>query len=280
MSNTLVKAPDIGSEKDFRVLIPRYFSEELSAQSPLTLKVRRSDLKKFIHLFHDLYGCYDANLWHPSDSRMFLESLSKRGYADSYRNRISASLKAFGRWVWDSRVIDRDPVKHLKDLVIEPPAPQAIEDKAWHRLQKAADMLVAKPRSKAAQDHRNKTLIIIFEASALRAEELLNLRLDQFVGNKFVNVRVKGGRVRSAVSIKKDAASLLRDYIDNWRTGGSSFLFTNRYGHKLSRNGAAKALTKVAAAITPNGDLTKINATLIDEKEKAEHDFLRPVFGC
>lgn len=247
MSNSLVNMPDFQSEMDFRDLIPRYFAEELAALSPLTIKVRRTDLKKFIQFFQSLYCCYDAKLWYPRDSRLFLDSLKKSGYADTYINRNLASIKAFGYWLWETRLVDHDPVKHLKELHLEPPVPQAIEDKAWHRLQKAADILIAKPRSKAAQDFRNKTLMVVYEASGLRAEELLGLTLKQFVANKFVNVRTKGGCVRAVVSIRIAAADLLREYISHHRMAGSEFIFTNRYGGRLSRNGVAKAFNKVAA---------------------------------
>lgn len=82
--------------------------------------------------------------------------------------------------------------------------------------------------------------------SGLRIEELLRLKLNQFVDNRFINVIAKGGKIRSAVSISKETAGLVRDYVLNNRTGGSDYLFTNRYGDRLSRNGLAKALNKIS----------------------------------
>ena len=48
------------------------------------------------------------------------------------------------------------------------------------------------------------------------------------------------------VKISKETAVSVKEYLENHRTSGSNFLFTNRYGSRLSRNGIAKALDKVA----------------------------------
>ncbi len=247
MSKELVKVGHFPSEMvSMMDLVPKYYAEELSGLSPLTLKVRRTDLKKFFEFFQSMYGGLDARLWYPRDSRLFIDFLQRDGYAATYANRNLASIKSFGHWLWHSRYIDHDPVKGIREIHLDPPTPQALDEREWHRFQKAADLLIAKPRSKHSQDFRNKVIAITLEASGLRIEELLSLRLDQLVGNRLINVAAKGRKIRAAVTIKRGVSEMMRDYINNWRIDGSDYLFTNRYGGRLSRNGVAQALNRIA----------------------------------
>lgn len=79
----------------------------------------------------------------------------------------------------------------------------------------------------------------------MRIFEVLGLKLNQIQGRKLVGVRCKNQKVRD-VLIRKDAAELLHEYLRSYRTPGSDYLFTNRYGSSLSRNGVARAFTNIA----------------------------------
>lgn len=247
MSKELAKVGHFPSEMVSMLdLLPKYYAEELSGLSPLTLKVRRTDLKKFFEFFQSMYGSLNARLWYPRDSRLFIDSLRRDGYSATYSNRNLASIKSFGHWLWQNRHIDHDPVKGIREIQLDQPAPQALDEREWHRFQKAADLLIAKPRSKYSQDFRNKVIALTLEASGLRIEELLSLRMDQLVGNRLINVASKGRKIRATVAIKREVCDLIRDYVNKSRVSGSDYLFTNRYGERLSRNGVAQALNRIA----------------------------------
>jgi site-specific recombinase XerD len=94
-------------------------------------------------------------------------------------------------------------------------------------------------------------MLAALNASGLRISELLNLRLHQFVGKRFVNVLCKGGKIRT-ILIMQEAATLIREYVERYRTSASDYLFTNRYGDKLSRNGIAGALQRIASHANVN----------------------------
>ncbi len=263
MNKSLQIVPSFPSEMgaDMQVLLPKYFAEELSGLSPLTLKVRRTDLTKFVQFYNSMYGNLNAKNWYPRDSRLFLDELGRQGYAPSYRNRNLASIKSFGRWLWEYRYVDHDPVKGLREIQIEL-QPKVIDERQLHRFYKIADRLAAQPTHAKSQGFRNAVLAQTLEASGLRIEEVLSLTLEQFVGNRFLNVKAKGGKVRSAVSIKKEVADLIRCYIRSYRTRGSNAIFTNRYGTRLSRNGVAQALNKIAALASSafaGGEMIKVS---------------------
>ena len=246
MQQSLIKVTENGSQMDFRELVVKYFNEELSALSPLTLEIRKTDLKKFFQFFYSQYKCYDLCIWYPRDSKMFLESLFGQDYSLNYINRNLSSIRSFGNWLWQNKYINQDPIKHIKEYKLDEPKPKALDDLTLSRLFKTADLLIAKPRSKDSQDLRNLVMFQVLLKSGLRIEEILRLKLNQFVDNRFINVIAKGGKIRSSVSISKETAVLIRSYITDTRTGGSDYLFTNRYGGRLSRNGLAKALNKIS----------------------------------
>lgn len=247
MQQSLVKVGQNGSQMDFRELVSKYFNEELSALSPLTIEARKIDLKKFFQFFLKCYNSSDLSSWYPGDTKLYLEFLMSQDYSINYLNRNLSSVRSFGTWLWTNKYINQDPIKHIKEYKFDEPKPKAIDDLTLNRLFKTADLLLAKPRSKDSQDARNITIFQVLLKSGLRIEEILRLKLIQFVDNKFINVIAKGAKIRTAVTINKETADLVRDYIDNYRTDRSEYLFTNRYGNKLSRNGLGKALNKVCS---------------------------------
>jgi integrase/recombinase XerC len=234
-----------GEEMDLRAIACLYLIEN-SALSPLTLKIRKSDIKQFIEFYYSYYGTYSYKFWYPRDSMFFIENMRKRGYSVNYLNRITASLKTFGSFFLEKGYLLHNPCRGIREIPMEQPPPKSFESKELSRLYKSAEMLAVTPRSIHAQDVRNKTVILVLEGTGLRIEEVLSLKLSQFINGKFLNVRTKGGSVRSSVPFRKEVTESITDYIVHHRTEGSHFLFTNYRGQKLSRNGIAKAINKIA----------------------------------
>ena len=251
--NSSQKSLTVPSHKSFHDLIPRYFQEEvLGIRSPLTVVAKKNDLRLFMRFLHERNGeLVLADQWLPMDTRAFLDQLTKDGYAPATRNRALATLRAFSNWLISTGVIIMNPVKGIRDLQLEALVPRAIRDREWYRIQRAAELLSMNPEKSYAQGFRNKAVLAALNTSGLRISELLGLKIDQFVGRKLVNVLCKGGKVRT-ILIAKDAAEIISAYIGSYRINGSEYLFTNRFGQQLSRNGIADALHKIAAHASAN----------------------------
>ena len=271
MSNLPEKVGNFGSEKDFRSLIIKYFNQEVAGRSHLTIKAKHQDLKKFLLFYESVNGHLNADAWMVRDTKLFIDELERQNYSPASINRILASVRAFGFWVQENGILIVNPCKGIRELQLEPCQPKSVDDLSYHRLKKAAEILIAKPRSLVAQDFRNHALLECLNSSGLRIHEVLGLKLHQIQGKRLVGVRCKGGRIRD-VLIKKEAADLIYEYVRNHRTGGSDFLFSNRYGHRLSRNGVAKALDKIAGYAS---------ATLSEPLNVTPHRFRhRHAFKC
>ncbi len=261
MENLPEKVGRFGSDKIFSVLLDRYFREEVAGKSPLTIKAKMCDVKKFLMFYQAMNGHLRGGEWMVRDTRLFLDELQKQGYSPATLNRIFATLKSFGSWLQEVEVLRVHPCKGIQELHLDPSPPKAIRDLEFHRLNKAADVLVNGSDAKYSQDYRNKIMLATLDASGLRISELLNLKLEQLQGKKLTGVHCKGGHVRD-VLIRQDVADIIRGYVDRHRVPGSSFLFTNRYGESISRNGIAKAFDKIASYANASlADDQRINLT-------------------
>jgi len=215
--------------------------------SPLSIKAKQEDLQKFLLFFHGINNHLKADEWYLRDSKLFVDELIKQEYAPASVNRILATIRAFGRWLRDEGVITHDPCWKIRELQIAPLKPKRVDDLSFHRLMKTSDVLTSGQQSEHSQNFRNKTMMALLNNSGLRIHEILGVKLWQFhdKGKKLVEVRCKGGKIRD-VRISKECCELINEYISVHRTDGSDYLFTNRYGDNLSRNGIAKAIHRVA----------------------------------
>jgi site-specific recombinase XerD len=201
------KVDAVSSYKDFQTLIPVYFTEDvIGVRSQQTVLAKTHDLKLFLKYLKDRDGILiPVDQWLPMDTRVFLDDLSRQGYAPATINRVLATIRAFANWLVDHNTIRMNPVKGIKDLQLLPAAPKAIRDREWCRIQRAAEIISMNPEKKYSQGQRNKAILAALNASGLRVSELLNLKLNQFANKKFYNVLCKGGKV-SPILISKEAA--------------------------------------------------------------------------
>jgi integrase/recombinase XerD len=100
--------------------------------------------------------------------------------------------------------------------------------------------------------------------------EVLHLVRDQYTGKGFVRVAVKGGRVRDAVPVQREA----RQVLDTWleaREDASPALFPTRSGRPLSRREAAAIIRRIAAhnAHLPEAEKIEVSPHVL------RHTFLR-----
>jgi integrase/recombinase XerD len=113
--------------------------------------------------------------------------------------------------------------------------------------------LLAQPDPTAPLGNRDQAMLEILYATGLRVSELVRLEIRQinFDGN-YVIVKGKGSKVR-AVPFGKWAREKLRNYLDEGRVRvlkgkNSPFVFTNRSGKPLTRQGFWKTIRRYALA--------------------------------
>lgn len=257
-SLSLEKVGEIPSDKDFLILLRRYFDEEVMGLSPLSIKAKREDLGKFLLFFNRMNGHLRVEEWLPRDTKAFVDELIKKSYKASTINRTLASVRTFGKWLHGNGIINHDPCRKIRELQLPAPEPKRVTELDFHRIMKTVEVFISAPKSKLDQSFRNKTMMVLLYNTGLRINEILNLKVIQLqvVGKKLVHVYCKGNKVRD-VKISKECVELIEEYVSNYRICGSEYLFTSRHGEKISRNGIAQALhliARMASINLPDGE--------------------------
>ena len=172
--------------------------------------------------------------------RRFLDRLQSNGVDARSRARKLSTLRQFYKWLLLDRVIRQDPT-----LNIDAP-------KQWKVLPKAlalaeVESLVAncKPRSGAREAQaiaqRDRAMLEVFYAGALRVSETIGLRLlDVKLDEGYVLVRGKGDKER-IVPLGQAAITALQQYFKDGRQvlqgdRMAAWVFLARGGHALTRN--------------------------------------------
>ena len=100
-------------------------------------------------------------------------------------------------------------------------------------------------------DYRNKAMLEVLYATGTRISELINLELNQIDFDECI-IRVTGkGKKDSIIPIGDTAMDALKNYILNYRiflvkTNDNNYVFLNKNGSKISRQGFFKILKGLA----------------------------------
>jgi integrase/recombinase XerD len=226
-----------------------YLVTEVAGQSQATLDAKRRDLQRFLSFYQKLYGHDRPDEWFVSITKAFLKATQNEKLAQASIVRIYATVRHFARWC-DRKFPALFPLGCPTDGV-KPPAEPAADWKGLTRLEElrllsAAQALRVHPGTGTDQGLRNHALLAVLLGSGLRVSEVLNLDRDQYTGRQFIKVMVKGGFVRDAVPVQRDARQVLDDWLAS-REDDAPALFITRSGRRLSRREAAAVIRRIAA---------------------------------
>ncbi|MEA1921842.1 MAG: site-specific tyrosine recombinase XerD [Pseudomonadota bacterium] len=170
--------------------------------------------------------------------------LLKQAYARRTIRRRFSALNSFFRYLLAKGEIRRQPLAGF-DL------PQL--DKNLPEVLSVVEMklLLAAPDPETTLGERDKVMLEVLYGAGLRVSELVKLELQQINFNLgIITVLGKGNKER-IVPLPLPIISNLRDYIDKGRRQllkgkSSTYLFLNRSGNSLSREGFWKTLRRYA----------------------------------
>ncbi|MFQ5667454.1 MAG: site-specific tyrosine recombinase XerD [Candidatus Binatia bacterium] len=218
------------------------FLNYLAAEKRLaanTLTAYSRDLTAFLnHLDRHRSAMPDAV--HPRDVVRFLEGLEDRGLAPRTRARMFAALRGFFAFLVREEVLTADPTRNIRLPRLGQPLPRSLSP------EEVGHLLLEGPDTDALL-RRDVTMIELIYATGLRVSELLALKPSQVnLEAGYLTVVGKGSKER-AVPIGSYARERLSAYLEQVRPvilhgRLSPYLFVNRAGHRLSRQGFWKRL--------------------------------------
>jgi integrase/recombinase XerC len=200
--------------------------------SPHTARAQAGDLEKLLaHAVRSRWKSWDVS---PRTLRGFALELGDRGLDPASQARILSTVRAFFKWLWETRRIPRNPASGLRN----PKQPKRLpafltegESRALLELPPASDF----PSSRLA------CLLELLYASGLRVSELVGLDLqDLFPEQRTLRVLGKGRKER-LVPYHTQAAAALEAYL-RFRSAflgarslpATAALFLNQRGDRLT----------------------------------------------
>jgi len=176
----------------------------------------------------------------------FLSHLKETGLSARSRARSLAALKTFHKFLVREKIVSDNPT----DQVVSPKSLTALP----HTLSPLdVENLLASPRGETPLDWRDRAMLEILYATGLRVSELVSLKLsDLQMDVGYLTAFGKRSKQR-IVPLGENAISALREYLHYGRGGldkerGSQYLFLNRSGEGLTRQGFWKIIKRRALA--------------------------------
>jgi len=186
----------------------------------------------------------------------FLSHLKNAGLSPRSRARSLAALRTFHKFLVRETITKDNPT----DQVVSPKSLTALP----HTLAPLdVESLLSSPKGDSALAWRDRAMLEIIYATGLRVSELVSLKLsDLQMDVGYLTAFGKRSKQR-IVPLGETAIAALQEYLQNGRPGlekqkGSHFLFLNRSGEGLTRQGFWKIIKRraleagISQSITPH----------------------------
>jgi len=180
----------------------------------------------------------------PSVVLRFLLELKNSGLSPRSRARTLAALRTFHKFLVREKFAADNPT----DQIVSPKSLTALP----HTLSPLdVDSLLASPKGETPLAWRDRAMLEIIYATGLRVSELVSLQLgDLQLDVGYLTAFGKRSKQR-IVPLGESAVAALRDYLQYGRPGldkqrGSHYLFLNRSGEGLTRQGFWKIIKRRA----------------------------------
>lgn len=182
----------------------------------------------------------------------FLARLKERGLSSRSRARKLVSLRMFHRFLLAEGLAETNPAAQVE-------APKSLARLPQTLTPDEIERLLSAPRADSCYDLRDRAMLEILYATGLRVSELVGLTLQDLQLDVGYVTAFGKRRKQRIVPLGDAAMDALRDYLDCGRGelaggGGSAFLFLNRSGNGLTRQGFWKMMKRraVEAGISKN----------------------------
>lgn len=261
-------------------LFDDYISSRCGHLKPKSIYAKKNDFKKFANFFQKELSSTDVRLWTSCVTEKFLLNLKENKIANRTINRALSTIKQFGESLRDDFVINHSPCKGVKQKRIAKNKSSVSID-SCKKIISTVNKKSIDNKSKHCQWKRNNAVFLLFCTTDLTTSELCEVRLKQFSAKDLCIkdlTRARGKNTHN-VRISPVCCEKILDYINNQRVDKSDYLFTNRYGGKISSNGIRKFFKEIKT-----GEDVKINPSMIKLKLKIKSKDLivpkevKPVF--
>jgi len=174
----------------------------------------------------------------------YLSNLKTKTFKSKTIARSIVSLKQYFKYLLLEKIITSDPTSNIKSPRMSMTLPEVLNLNDIERLLSCPDLTTN-------TGIRDATMLEVLYGTGIRVSELINIRLNDLnLELGYLLVRGKGSKER-IVPLGKIAIKKIQDYTNNFRQDIlkdklSDYLFINRAGGKMTRQGFWKILKSYA----------------------------------
>lgn len=214
-----------------------------------TLESYARDLKKYC-AFLNARNKESLQFCTRFDVFMFLNHERKQGLSARSLARTLSCIKTFFKYLLHDGLIDKNPLPDIESPRTERKLPNVLSIKEVENLIEAPDITTA-------LGVRDRALLELLYAAGLRVSELVSLTVNNINYEAgFIRVFGKGSKER-VIPLGEKALAWVKRYTEESRPAllgrkNTVYLFTNRHGNRLTRQGLWRIIKKycLAAGIT------------------------------
>lgn len=263
---------------DFARTVSAFLTDYLPLQrnySKNTILSYRDTLKLLLRYITEIKGIRIHNFQLKDFSRElvieFLEWYRKQGAGSSTANQRLAALKTFAEYAQLESIELISPLLEISGIKSKKASSREVSFLSVEQTSK----LVNAPDIHSATGFRHRVALTLLYDSGCRVQELCDLRKSDIFISEHSTVRLhgKGNKTRTII-ISDETAKLIKEYLErygrNWLPDHP--LITNRYHHKIDRDGIGYILKKYAEQIriTDSSFPSKIHCHML-RHSKAMH---------
>lgn len=223
-------------------IFAEYLRSELNS-SESTIASYLSDLKDF-----EIFTKNSENITE-DDIKAYLKDLDYRGLKASTIKRRLDALHHYFKFLYNEEIIPKNPVEFVRRPKPERPLPKIISEDIARRLIDATKLL------DDVDSVRGKLILYLLYGSGLRVSELISLKYNNFIDERFLRIIGKGSKERT-IPIPSKLTELLAD----WRaiSPESIWVFPSRNPQQhVTRQRIFQILKEIAQIA--GADVTKIS---------------------
>lgn len=184
----------------------------------------------------------------------YLIYLQKKGRATSSISRSLAGVRSFYQYLYNNKLIDKDPTLNLESPKIEKKLPQILTVSE-------VELLLKQPDTSDCKGSRDRCMLELLYATGIRVSELVSLNTDDVnMDLCFLKCSGKGMKDR-VVPIGSMAVKALEEYTGKHRNAllkdrNEKALFLNFHGSRMTRQGFWKIIKYYAKKAGIDADIT------------------------
>lgn len=196
-------------------------------KSACTIKSYRQDIEQMMNIINKSENeieFVDFTMWKNAIGNCAPKSINRK---------ISAVKNYFG-WLYDMKIINENPtsnIKRVKEYEVNKHEYIPMED--------------AKRLIQYGKNERDRAIIATFLSTGIRANELVNLTLDDYIGRDNCNILAKG-KVARHITWTEDCKKYINEYLLTRKECGINNLFVSNQGTKMNEVSMLKTIKVIA----------------------------------